>query len=75
MQQQFLDQRKLSWSSSCDRPSTAVIHNTAISSELCDLMLGYLIFRSLISSPSPTQHTVQTLVDDVILPSLTRRAG
>jgi hypothetical protein len=36
---------------------------------------GYLIFRSIISGRPPTQHTVQLLVDDVIIPSLTRPTG
>ena len=43
-----------------------------ISDELWDLLPGYLIFRSIIPSRPPTEHTVQALVDDVIIPSLTR---
>ncbi|MFZ0831863.1 MAG: TetR/AcrR family transcriptional regulator [Mycobacterium sp.] len=73
MQQQFIDQRK------------ALIHNIlrqavdrgeigddAIADELWDLLPGYLIFRAIIPNRPPTPHTVQTLVDDVVLPSLTR---
>ena len=48
------------------------IDDTAISDELWDLLPGYLIFRSLTPSRLPTHHTVQALVDDVIIPSLTR---
>jgi AcrR family transcriptional regulator len=73
MQHQFIDQRK------------ALIHHVlrlavdrgeideaAITDELWDLLPGYLIFRSIIPSRPPTQDTVQALVDEVIIPSLTR---
>ena len=76
LQHQFIDQRK------------ALIHHilqqavgrgeiaaSAISDELWDLLPGYLIFRSIIPSRPPTPHTVQALVDDVIIPSLTRPTG
>lgn len=51
------------------------ISSAAISDELWDLLPGYLIFRSIIPNRPPTQDTVQALVDDVILPSLTRSTG
>jgi hypothetical protein len=51
------------------------IDGAAISNELWDLLPGYLIFRSIITSRPPARHTVQALVDDVIIPSLTRPAG
>ena len=35
-------------------------------------MPHYLIFRSIIPSRPPTEHTVEALVDEVIIPSLTR---
>jgi AcrR family transcriptional regulator len=76
MQHQFLDQRE------------AVIHHilqqavdrgeideAAIDYDLWDLLPGYLIFRSIIPNRPPTHHTVQTLVDDVIIPGLTRPTG
>ena len=76
MQHQFLDQRKalmeLILRQSVDRGE---IDEAAINDELWDLMPGYLIFRSIIPNRPPTQHTVQTLVDDVIIPSLTRPIG
>jgi AcrR family transcriptional regulator len=76
MQHQFLDQRKafieLILRQAVDRGE---IDGAAISDELWDLMPGYLIFRSIIPNRPPTQHTVQTLVDDVIIPSLTRPIG
>jgi AcrR family transcriptional regulator len=40
--------------------------------EACDLLPGYLVFRSLISGRPPTCETVRALVDDVLMPSLTR---
>jgi AcrR family transcriptional regulator len=73
MQHQFVDQRE------------ALIHHilrqavdrgeidaAAITDELWDLLPGYLIFRSIVSGRPPTRHTVQVLVDDVIIPSLAR---
>jgi hypothetical protein len=38
-------------------------------------MRGYLIFRSILSDRPPTRRTVEALVDDVMIPSLTRRSG
>ena len=48
------------------------IDDAAINDELWDLLPGYLIFRSIIPSRPPTRRTVRALVDDVIIPSLTR---
>ena len=43
-----------------------------INPEIWDLLPGYLVFRSLVSERPPTERTVQALVDDVLIPSLTR---
>lgn len=51
------------------------IDGAVISDELWDLLPGYLIFRSIIPGRAPTDRTVQALVDDVIIPSLTRPTG
>ncbi len=52
------------------------IRPEAISDDLWDLLPGYLMFRSLVPGRPPTPQTLQALVDDVLLPSLTRdRAG
>jgi AcrR family transcriptional regulator len=51
------------------------IDDAAISDELWDLLPGYLIFRSIMPSRPPARRTVQALVDDVIIPSLTRPTG
>jgi AcrR family transcriptional regulator len=75
-QLQFIDQRRALihhiLQQAVDRGE---IDDAAISDELWDLLPGYLIFRSLMPSRLPTHHTVQALVDDVIIPSLTRPTG
>jgi AcrR family transcriptional regulator len=43
-----------------------------INDELQDLLAGYLVFRFLVSGRPPTSKTVIALVDEVLLPSLTR---
>jgi AcrR family transcriptional regulator len=76
MQHHFIEQRKALihhvLQQAVDRGE---IEDSAISDELWDLLPGYLIFRSILPSRPPTRHTVQALVDDVIIPSLTRPAG
>jgi AcrR family transcriptional regulator len=73
MQHEFVDRRKALirhiLQEAVDRGE---IDAAAISDELWDLLPGYLIFRSIISGRPLNQHTVQVLVDDVIIPSLTR---
>lgn len=51
------------------------IAGAAIDDELWDLLPGYLMFRSIISSRPPARRTVQALVVDFIIPSLTRPTG
>ena len=74
MQHQFLDQRKALidhvLGQAVDRGE---IDAAAITEDLWDVMPGYLIFRSIWSANPPTPHTIQALVDDVMMPSLTRR--
>ncbi|KRQ78370.1 MULTISPECIES: TetR/AcrR family transcriptional regulator [Mycobacteroides] len=70
----FIDQRKLL----LDDVLTAAVERgeieaAAINEELWDLLPGYLVFRSLMPVRSPTANTVRTLVNDVIMPSLTRK--
>ena len=69
----FVDQRK----SLIDDVLAAAVERgeidaAAINEELWDLLPGYLVFRSLLPVRSPTAETVRTLVNDVIMPSLTR---
>jgi AcrR family transcriptional regulator len=73
MQHHFINQRKALIGhvlrQAVDRGE---IDEAAINDELWDLLPGYLIFRSIIPSRPPTHQTVQAVVDDVMIPSLTR---
>jgi AcrR family transcriptional regulator len=76
MQHQFLDQRKALidhvLQHAVDRGE---IDEATVNDELWDLLPNYLIFRSIIPGRPPTRHSVQALVDEVIIPSLTRLTG
>jgi AcrR family transcriptional regulator len=76
MQHQFIDQRKALMRhllrQAVDRGEIA---GAAVTDELWDLLPGYLIFRSIIPSRPPTRRTVEALVDDFIIPGLTRSNG
>ena len=76
LQHQFLDQRKALVQHilqlAVDRGEIA---EAAIADELWDLLPHYLIFRSIIPGQPPTRQTVQALVDEVVIPSLTRPTG
>jgi AcrR family transcriptional regulator len=73
MQQQFIEQRKSLMThifhQAADRGE---IDRAAINDELWDLLPHYLIFRSIFPGQPPTPQTVRALVDEVIIPSLTR---
>jgi AcrR family transcriptional regulator len=73
MQHQFLDQRKAMME---DVLAQAVargeIQASAITEDLWDVLAGYLIYRTVLSGRSPSRRTVHDLVDNVLLPSLTR---
>jgi AcrR family transcriptional regulator len=51
------------------------ISATAISDEIWDVLPGYLVFRALVPGRPPTGETVRALVDEVVLPGLTRDTG
>jgi AcrR family transcriptional regulator len=73
MQHQFLDQRKALFKTILGQAvDRGEIDEAAVSDDLWDVMPGYLIFRSIFSLRPPSRRTVQSLVDDVIMPSLTR---
>jgi AcrR family transcriptional regulator len=76
MQHQFLDQRKalllFVLQQAVDRGE---IDGAAISDELWDVLPGYLIFRAIIPNRPSSKETVRALVDDVLIPSLTRPIG
>ena len=73
MQQQFLDQRKALMAhvlaQAVDRGE---IDASAITEDLWDLLPGYLIYRSILTGRAPSRAPSQDLVDNVIIPSLTR---
>ncbi|MGV0474658.1 TetR/AcrR family transcriptional regulator [Mycobacterium persicum] len=73
VQHQFVDQRKALMhhilQQAVDRGE---IDAAAIDDELWDVLPGYLMFRFIVPSRPPTRRTVQALVDNIILPSLTR---
>lgn len=73
MKRQFFDERKKLivhvLKQAVDRGE---IRAEAINDELWDLLPGYLAFRAVIQDRPATRTTVRTLVDDVIMPSLTR---
>ena len=73
---QFLEQRKALLNrvlrQAFDRGE---IDDAAIIDELWDLMPRYLISRRLMPGDPRTRHTVQALVDEVVIPSLTRPTG
>jgi AcrR family transcriptional regulator len=73
LQAEFLDQRKaLLHEVLRDAVLRGEIGAAAVSDELWDLLPGYLIFRSIMPNRPPTEQTVQALVDEIIIPSLTR---
>lgn len=73
LQHQFLDQRKALLQDvlrqAVDRGEIA---EAAINDELWDLLPNYLIFRCIVPGQEPNRETVQGLVDDFIIPGLTR---
>jgi AcrR family transcriptional regulator len=75
MQHEFIEQRKALMihilQQAVDRGE---IDRAAVNDELWDVMPHYLIFRSILPGPPPTRQTVQALVDEVVIPSLTRRS-
>ncbi|MGV0037047.1 TetR/AcrR family transcriptional regulator [Mycobacterium colombiense] len=48
------------------------IDSSVVNDELWDVLPGYLLYRSLIPGRPPTRKTVRLLVDEVLMPSLTR---
>ena len=76
MQEQFLAQRKALMTHVLARAvERGEIDASAITEELWDVLPGYLIYRSVLTGRAPSTRTVQDLVDNVLIPSLTRHAG
>ncbi len=73
LQEQFLDQRKALMAHVLARAvDRGEIEASAITEDLWDVLPGYLIFRSVLTGRVPSSRTVQDLVDNVLIPSLTR---
>ena len=73
LEHQFIHQRKeLMIEVLSEAVTRGDISAGVISDELWDVLPGYLVFRSLLPGRPPTDETVQALVDEVLMPSLTR---
>ena len=73
MQEQFLDQRKALMAHVLARAvDRGEIDASAITEDLWDVLPGYLIFRSVVTGRAPSSRTVRDLVDNMLIPSLTR---
>lgn len=73
LQAEFVHQRKLVMDEILtDAADRGEIDEALISDEIWDVLPGYLVFRSLIPGRPPTDETVRALVDEVLMPSLTR---
>jgi AcrR family transcriptional regulator len=73
MQEQFLDQRKaLMTHVLAQAVDRGEIEASAITEDLWDLLPGYLIYRSVLTGRAPSRRTIQDLVDNVLIPGLTR---
>jgi AcrR family transcriptional regulator len=73
LQREFVDDRKalmrLVLEQAIDRGE---IDAGAVSDEVWDVLPGYLVFRFIIPGRPPTRRTVRALVDEVVMPGLTR---
>ena len=76
MQKQLFDERRTMLNQVLRRAvDRGEIDAGAINNELWDLLPGYVIYRTVVQSRFPTRRTVRALVDEMIMPSLTRSAG
>jgi AcrR family transcriptional regulator len=73
LQDEFVHQRRLLMTEVLnDAADRGEIDAEVISDEIWDVLPGYLVFRFLIPGRPPTDETVRALVDEVLMPSLTR---
>ena len=73
MQEQFLAQKEALMAEVLARAvDRGEIKGTAVTEDLWDMLPGYLIYRFVLSGRAPSSNTVNDLVDNVIIPSLTR---
>ncbi len=73
MQEQFFDQRKALMAHVLARAvERGEIKASAISEEFWDVLPGYLIYRTVLTGRAPSQRTIVDLVDNMLIPGLTR---
>ena len=73
MQTQFFDQRKALMAHVLARAvDRGEIEASAVSEEFWDVLPGYLIYRSVLTGRDPSHRTIEDLVDNLLLPGLTR---
>lgn len=73
LQDEFVHQRRsLITEVLTDAVNRGEIDAEVISDEIWDVLPGYMVFRFLIPGRPPTDETVRALVDEVLMPSLTR---
>jgi AcrR family transcriptional regulator len=73
LQDEFVHQRRLLITEVLtDAVNRGEIDAEVISDEIWDVLPGYMVFRFLIPGRPPTDETVRALVDEVLMPSLTR---
>ena len=76
MQQQMFAQRKKLISHVLQQAiDRGEIKAEAVNDDLWDLLPGYLVFRAVIQDRPATRRAVEALVDEVIIPGLTRDTG
>ncbi|RDH76941.1 TetR/AcrR family transcriptional regulator [Mycolicibacterium moriokaense] len=73
MREQFLDQRKALMTQILEHAvERGEIDAAAITEDLWDVLPGYLIYRSVLTGRAPNHRTIADLVDNVLIPGLTR---
>lgn len=71
MQHQFAQRKEVINQVLSQAVDRGEISADAVNDDLWDLLPGYLVFRAVIQNRPATRRTIEALVDDVILPSLT----
>jgi AcrR family transcriptional regulator len=73
MQEQFLDQKKALMARVLKQAvNRGEIDASAINEDLWDVLPGYLIYRSVLTGRAPCPRTIEDLVDNLLIPGLTR---
>jgi AcrR family transcriptional regulator len=75
LQHELIDQRRTAISQIMGHAAgRGEIDSAELCDEIWDLLPGYLVFRSIMPGRPPSDRTVQILVEDVVIPTLTRSA-